>query len=386
MPSLCRTCLTQFETPLAACPVCGSDAMLAHPDLARLTIAHIDCDAFFASLEKARYPALKHRPVIIGNGARGVVATACYVARVYGVRSAMPLFKARALCPDAVILKPDIAYYSSVASGIRARMRALPGALVEAVSIDEAFLDLSDTRQLAARVLAQFQQEIAERFGLTLSIGLSENKLLAKMASDMDKPQGFSLLNQREGAAYLADKPVGFLWGVGQATERKARKLGYRYVADLAEADPQDLIRQFGRLGVWLNRASKGQDSRRIRASRPSKSLSAETTFGRDLRKLDELAPHVERLCARVAQRLTDSGYTAQSVTLKLKTDAFETRTRQRQLGFLGDQDSETLARVTFGLLQREIEAEQGRQLFRLIGVAATGLTRPEQQLIPSLV
>ena len=197
MASFCRDCLADVPERSPRCAGCGSPRLARHGELARMAIAHVDCDAFYATIEKRDDPSLADKPVIVGGGHRGVVATACYIARTFGVRSAMPMFEARRRCPHAHVIKPDMAKYVRVGREVRAMMEALTPQ-VEPLSIDEAFLDLTGTERLhgmmPAKTLARFAKRVEADIGITVSIGLSQNKFLAKIASDLDKPRGFSML------------------------------------------------------------------------------------------------------------------------------------------------------------------------------------------------
>uniref|UniRef100_UPI0030DC8429 DNA polymerase IV n=1 Tax=uncultured Sulfitobacter sp. TaxID=191468 RepID=UPI0030DC8429 len=230
MATLCRDCLSEIA-PARRCPRCGSPRVLSHPELFDLSIAHMDCDAFYASVEKRDNPELAGKPVIIGGGRRGVVSTACYVARIRGVRSAMPMFQALKLCPEAVIIKPRMEVYVEASRAIRAMMEEMTPA-IEPLSLDEAFLDMTGTARLhgqpPAVMLARLVRRMKMELGLTGSIGLSHNKFLAKVASDLDKPHGFSVIGAGETAAFLRDKPVGMIWGVGAATQTALEKAGIR--------------------------------------------------------------------------------------------------------------------------------------------------------------
>src|SRR5689334_15449192 len=228
----CRDCCVRLPTDAASaarCPNCRSPRLARHAELFGLAIAHIDCDAFYAAIEKRDNPDLRDKPLIIGGGTRGVVSTACYIARISGVRSAMPMFKARKLCPDAVILPPNMAKYQKAGKEVRALMLELTP-LVEPLSIDEAFLDLSGTETLhkssPAESLARLALKIEREIGITVSIGLSHNKFLAKIASDLNKPRGFSVIGKAETLSFLADKPVRFIWGIGQKTSESLAKDG----------------------------------------------------------------------------------------------------------------------------------------------------------------
>lgn len=236
MPALCRDCLAEFDHGVR-CPECGRPRVLAHRELFDLSIAHMDCDAFYASVEKRDNPDLRDKPLIVGGGKRGVVTTACYIARIKGVRSAMPMFKALQLCPEAVVVPPRMEAYAEASRAIRAMMDELTP-VVEPLSLDEAFLDLTGTAKLhghpPAVMLARLIKRMQDELGLTGSIGLSHNKFLAKIASDLDKPRGFSVIGAAETMDFLADKPVSLIWGVGQATRSALEKSGIRTFSDLA--------------------------------------------------------------------------------------------------------------------------------------------------------
>ncbi|MGE5272071.1 MAG: DNA polymerase IV, partial [Thiohalocapsa sp.] len=306
---LCRDC-GALSTPEPAAPAlspalprcreCGSPRLFAHPELATLAIAHLDCDAFYATVEKRDRPELAERPVIVGGGARGVVLACCYVARLYGVRSAMPMFKALAACPDAVVIRPDMAKYRAVGHDVREEMRRLTP-LVEPLSIDEAFLDLRGTDRLhcaaAAQLLAALAMRVEERFAITLSIGLSYNKFLAKLASDLDKPRGFAAIGRAEAPSFLADKPVGWLWGVGAAMQRRLAADGIARIGQLAARDPRELAMRYGRLGARLAQLARGEDDRRIDPGGRARSISAETTFAHDEADAEALARALWPLC-----------------------------------------------------------------------------------------
>ena len=372
MLAFCRDCLADNPHSALRCRGCGSPRLADHPRLAKLAIAHVDCDAFYATIEKRDNPSLRDRPVIVGGGKRGVVATACYVTRTFGVKSAMPMFEARRLCPDAVVVPPDMAKYAAVGREVRALMFKLTP-LVEPLSIDEAFLDLAGTERLhsmgPAKSLARFAKEVETQIGITVSIGLSANKFLAKVASDLDKPRGFSVLSQEEAAAFLAPKPVTFIWGVGKVFGQTLARDGYRNIADLQRADETDLMRRYGVEGQRLARLSRGIDQRLVSPDREAKSVSAETTFASDLADLRALERLLWDLSERVSARLKAKSIAGTTVTLKLKTADFRLRTRARSLPA-----STQLAAMIFAsgreLLVREVDGTK----FRLIGIGVSGL------------
>ncbi len=376
MSAFCRDCLTDAADAdirrSLRCRACGSPRLARHPDLDTLTIAHIDCDAFYAMIEKRDDPALLDRPVIVGGGKRGVVATCCYVARTYGVRSAMPMFKALALCPHAAVVKPNMAKYVAVGREVRGRMLALTPQ-VEPLSIDEAFLDLTGTQRLhgmtAGKVLARFAASVERELGITISIGLSANKFLAKIASDMDKPRGFAVLGQTEAVAFLAPKPVGFIYGVGAVSAAKLADDGYRLIADLQRADRSDLMRRYGEEGLRLWQLARGQDARRVDPARETKSVSAETTFNTDVGELRPLEQHLWELTERVSGRLKKAQLAGSTVTLKLKSSDFKLRTRARALG-----NPTQLAARIFATGRDLLRHEVGSTRYRLIGIGVSAL------------
>lgn len=374
---LCLDCVKaddpSGEGTLRRCPACGSPRLVAHAELDALAVAHVDCDAFYAAIEKRDDPSLADRPVIVGGGRRGVAMTACYVARTYGVRSAMPMFEALRRCPDAVIVRPDMRKYAEVGRAVRERMRALTP-LVEPLSIDEAFLDLTGTRRLhgapPAVVLARFAQAVEAEFGITVSIGLSYAKFLAKIASDLAKPRGFSVIGRAEARAFLAPRPVTALPGVGEAAAARLSERGFTRLGHLAGADPRRLEALLGRDGARLAALARGEDARHVRPTREAKGISAETTFPADLTAFGELRPILWRLSERVAARLKREGLAAGSVVLKLKDARHRLRTRSRS-GMPPTQ----LADRLFGAGEALLRAECDGTAFRLIGIGTNDLT-----------
>lgn len=371
---LCRDCLTTGEAGLTThrCPKCGSPRILGHPELFNLSIAHIDCDAFYASVEKRDDPSLAGKPLIIGGATRGVVSTCCYIARQSGVRSAMPMFKARELCPDAVILKPNMAKYVGVSRQIRALMDTLTP-LVEPLSIDEAFLDLSGTQAVhrapPALVLARFVARIEAELGITVSVGLSHNKFLAKIASDLDKPRGFAIIGAAETVDFLATKPISLIYGVGKVFTETLRKDGFTTIGQLQNHPRDDLIRRYGETGARLSRLSRGEDARSISINREEKSVSSETTFNHDLKEFEPLSVELLRLSERLSERLKAKNLVGDTVTLKLKSTGFRLRTRARHL-MIPTQLANILYETGRQLLAREIDGTA----FRLIGIGVSGI------------
>lgn len=371
-PGFCRDCLSDAAAKAMRCAECGSPRMVRHRSLRTLTLAHIDCDAFYATVEKRDNPDIADKPVIIGGGKRGVVSAACYIARTYGVRSAMPMFKALDLCPSAVVVRPDMAKYVRVGREVRHAMMALTP-LVEPLSIDEAFLDLSGTElvhgMIPAKVLARFATQVERDIGITVSVGLSVNKFLAKIASDLDKPRGFAALDQEEAREMLADRPVGFIYGVGPASQEKLSQRGFRLIKDLQRADETDLMKQFGPEGRRLWRLARGIDERKVVADRGAKTISNETTLETDVRDFATLEKILWRLCEKVSSRLKSGDLSGSTITLKLKTADFRQRTRSQSL-----QVPTQLATRIFATVREMLSREIDGTAFRLIGAGVSAL------------
>ena len=384
LPGFCRDCLTEQKEEARRCRACGSPRVLRHAELFALSLAHIDCDAFYASVEKRDNPELADKPVIIGGGKRGVVSTACYVARIHGVRSAMPMFKALEACPQAVVIRPDMEKYVRVGREVRALMQELTP-LVQPLSIDEAFLELKGTERLhhdpPAKVLARFARRIEQEIGITISVGLSYCKFLAKVASDMQKPRGFSVIGAAEATDFLKDKPVKLIWGVGKAFAETLERDGIRLIGQLQTMEETDLMRRYGVMGKRLYHLSRGEDDREVHLNDGAKSVSSETTFFDDISRHDDLVPILRRLSEQVAARLRKAGISGQTVVLKLKTADFKSRTRNRKL-----EDPTMLAdrifRTGIELLRKETDGTK----FRLIGIGVSDLGDAERADPPDLV
>ncbi len=376
MPTLCRDCLTPDVTG-RRCPQCGSPRVLSHPELFDLSIAHMDCDAFYASVEKRDNPDLADKPVIIGGGRRGVVSTACYVARIRGVRSAMPMFQALKLCPDAVVVRPRMSVYADVSRQIRTMMEALTPA-IQPLSLDEAFLDLGGTAKLhghpPAVMLAQLVKRMKDELGVTGSIGLSHNKFLAKVASDLDKPRGFSVIGQAETADFLQDKPVRLIWGIGPAAQAALDKAGIRTFSDLLRWDKPDLIARFGSQGDRLWHLARGEDRRRVSAHDPIKSISNETTFHADTSDPDILDGHLWRMAEKVADRTKARDLAGRVVTLKLKRANHQTVTRRLAL-----RDATQMADVIYRTARGLFDQLGDRGPYRLLGCGLSDLCPADQ-------
>jgi DNA polymerase-4 len=370
---LCRDCLTEAPEEDARCRQCGSPRIVRHPELDTLTLAHIDCDAFYASVEKRDAPTLADKPVIVGGGKRGVAMTACYVARKYGVRSAMPMFKALRLCPHAVVIRPDMEKYAAVSREVRAIFRdATP--LVEPVSLDEAYLDLAGTEAIhhrgAAATLADIARRIEHEIGITVSIGLSDNKFLAKLASEIDKPRGFGVIGRAEARGFLASRPVRVILGVGEKMAARLAADGIATIGDLQRLGGDQLALRYGAMGRRLAQLAIGEDDRDVVPDRPAKSISAETTFERDLAGLAQLDAELWPLCERVSERLKESELAGRTVVLKLKTAGFRILTRRHALN-QPTQLADAIYQMARPLLQHETTGAR----YRLIGVGVSDLT-----------
>ncbi len=382
---LCRDCITlQESATVRRCHACGSPRLIRHRELYTLSLAHIDCDAFYASVEKRDSPDLRDRPVIIGGGKRGVVSTACYLARIHGVRSAMPMFKALELCPQAVVIKPNMEKYARVGREVRTLMHELTP-LVEPLSIDEAFLDLSGTERLhkapPAIVLARFAQKVEKEIGISVSIGLSYCKFLAKIASDLEKPRGFSVIGEAEALEFLRDKPVSTLWGVGKSLAARLEGDGIRTIGQLQTMDEDVLMKAYGMMGQRLYRLSRGQDNRKVEPEHDMKSVSAETTFNTDLSQREDLVPILRALSEKVSRRLKTYNLAGRTIVLKLKSRDFRLRTRNRQLPD-PTQLADRIFRTGLDLLERELDGTH----FRLIGIGVSDLSESDRADPPDLI
>ena len=368
---LCRNCAAALTPRETRCPACRSPRTIFHDELHELSIAHLDCDAFYASVEKRDDPSLRDKPVIVGGGQRGVVSAACYISRIKGVRSAMPMFKALQLCPEATVIRPDMDKYAAVGGQVRELMREI-SPLVEPLSIDEAFLDLSGTARLhrasPATVLVRLVNRIERELGITASIGLSYNKFLAKLASDLDKPRGFAVIGRAEALDFLDGQPVTRIWGVGAALHRKLASDGLHTIGQLRSVEEARLMARYGAMGQRLARLSRGEDAREVSPHSVPKNLSNETTFSADVAARDELSRRLWPLCEKVSARIKARGLSGRTVTLKLKTAKFKTLTRSQALP-APTQLAETVFRAAVPLLDKAIAGAPPRSAYRLIGV-----------------
>ncbi|KAG1668248.1 DNA polymerase IV [Nymphon striatum] len=374
----CRDCMTPRTTQTRRCAKCGSPRAVSHAEIDQLSIAHIDCDAFYASVEKRDNPELRDKPVIVGGGKRGVVSTCCYIARTYGVRSAMPAFKALKLCPHAVVVKPRMHVYANVGKQIRTMMEDLTPA-VEPISIDEAFLDLTGTEKLhrdtPARTLAKFAKRVENEIGISVSVGLSYCKYLAKIASDFEKPRGFSVIGEAEALSFLADKPVKMIWGVGPAFEKSLHRDGITLIGQLQQMDENTLLKRYGVMGSRLFKLSRGIDHRTIKKpSGGAKSVSHETTFNEDYATADVLVPVLRALSEKVSARLKYKNIAGRTVVLKLKDKEFKSITRSKQVSN-ATQLADKIFRTALGMLEKELDGTQ----YRLLGVGVSDFVDAER-------
>ncbi len=376
MPALCRDCLTTFDHN-GRCPTCRSPRVTRHAELFDLSIAHMDCDAFYASVEKRDNPDLQDKPVIIGGGRRGVVSTACYVARIKGVKSAMPMFQALKLCPDAVVVRPRFDAYVEASKAIRALMDELTP-IVEPLSLDEAFMDLTGTARLhgapPAVMLARLIKRMKDEIGLTGSIGLSHNKFLAKVASDLDKPRGFSIIGKEETTAFLRPKSVRLIWGIGPVAQESMSSAGIRTFDDLLRWDRRELHDRFGSMGERLYSLARGEDGRRISSHTPVKGLSNETTFNTDTADIDILDGHIWRMSEKVSARAKATNKAGRVVTLKLKSQDFKLISKRTSL-----HHPTQLADVIYRTARGLFDQVGNKGPYRLLGVGISQLTTDQE-------
>ena len=363
--AICRDCLRTGDHRVDRCPACDSRRVVCHDELDRLTIAHLDCDAFYASVEKRDRPELRDRPVIVGGGKRGVVSTCCYVARQYGVHSAMPMFKALKACPEAVVIRPDFRKYIAASEAIFGAVGKLTP-LVQTLSLDEAWIDLAGTERLnggpPAFQLIRLQKQIEEDTGLTVSIGLAPNRFLAKVASELDKPRGFSVLGS-EAKDVLAPRPIRILPGVGPVFARTLNSDGFATVGDLAAADVRDLVKRYGETGLRLHDLAHGRDARLVNPAHDRKGMSAETTFNEDLTTAEDLEAELWPLCEKLASKARRDGVASRVIVLKLRRTDFRIVTRRISLP-----EPVRTARALFAAGRALMAPELGRP-YRLIGI-----------------
>jgi DNA polymerase-4 len=338
------------------------------------TIVHIDMDAFYAAIEQRDQPRLRGRSVVVGGhpDSRGVVSSASYEAREFGVRSAMPSAEAKRLCPEAVFVPVDMPKYSDVSAQLMGLLETFTPT-IEPLSVDEAFLDITGTEQLFGppiEVARSIKAAVREQLNLTASVGIAPNKFTAKIASDAEKPDGLVVVRDGEVESFLAQLPIRRLWGIGEATEQRLRRLGIRTVGELAGYPRESLIKQFGQGGEQLSDLAHGIDERPVQTEREAKSLSSEITFEEDIGDYDQLEAVLFDLSEQVAWRLRKKGLRARTFTLKVRFSDFRTLTRSRSRRRPANHGPEVfqVASALLGGLPMH-----GRRV-RLLGVAATQL------------
>lgn len=339
------------------------------------TILHVDMDAFFASVECLDNPALEGKPVIVGGlGPRGVVATANYEARVFGVHSAMPMGRARRLCPQAHFIRPRLARYREKSAEVFAVFRAFTPQ-VEGLSLDEAFLDVAASLKLfgsATEIAAQIKLQIHEKTGLTASVGVAHNKFLAKLASDVDKPDGLFVVDPQKVHEFLDPMPVSRLWGIGKRTAPKLQHVGILTVGQLRRADPSVLAGILGKRTEHFLRLSRGEDDRGIEVRRPEKSISKELTFDVSISGREELMAELQGQVENVSRRLRSKHLLARTVVVKIRDNSFRTATRSKSL-VAPSNNTRTLYRMARALLDKWLENRSATPV-RLLGMGVSGL------------
>jgi DNA polymerase-4 len=342
-------------------------------------IVHADMDAFYAAVEQHDDPALRGRPVLVGGRSnRGVVLTASYEARPFGVHSAMPMAMARRKCPDALVVPPRFERYQEISRQIMAIFADFSPA-VEALSLDEAFLDLSGACHLFGPPEAigrSIKARVREATGLAVSVGVSGTKYVAKVASDVGKPDGLCVVPQDQARQWLAPMPVSRLWGAGPKTAARLVALGYRTIGEIADGDPELLVAQLGAIGRRFHRLARAEDVRDVERAHASRSISADATLEHDVSRRTDIERHLRRSADTLGRRLRRKGYLAGGVRVKLKTHAFVLHTRQRKLAEATDV-ADALYRAGTSLL----DAFDDPGPFRLVGLAVYDLVKEQSQL-----
>lgn len=336
-----------------------------------LNILHIDMDAFYAAIEIRDNPKLKDKPVIIGGtGKRGVVSTASYEARKYGIHSAMPIFKAKKLCSHGVYLKPDHQKYKQVSQQIRSIFADYTD-LIEPLALDEAFLDVSNNERNSIQIGREIKRRINRQVRLTASIGISYNKFLAKLASDFNKPNGFKIISPQKAEKLLKDLDVKDLWGVGPKTANKLKQYNLTKIRDIVKADLSFLIDKFGKKGYRIYQLAQGKDKRKVTPPKIPKSIGKERTFQKDIADKEVLTDHLQDLSSQVAQRVQQKDLYGRTVTLKLKDEDFTVFSRSKTVSdYL--ETKKKIYRISSKLLADEVLKKK----IRLIGVSLSNLKR----------
>ncbi len=386
MQCICRNCSFQLIAKQIGvrCPKCSSTRLINHPELNSLYIAHVDCDAFYASVEKRDNPKLNNKPVIVGGNKRGVVAACCYIARIKGVHSAMPIYKALEACPNAEVITPNMEKYTRVGQQIKKLMRQTTP-LVESISIDEAFIDLTGTEKInngnPAKTLINLTASIEKEIGITASVGLSYNKFLAKTASDIDKPRGFSIIGKTDALSFLEPLPVGSIWGVGKSIRSQLEKDGLSTIGELREITEQELTQKYGKIGKRLFYLARGEDNRTVQADTKAKNISAETTFPKNLQNLEDLLHRLWPLCEKVSNQLKNRDLAAGKITIKLKTSRFKILSRSHTL-----QQPTKFAEVLYQTSKTLLKSEANGTSYRLIGIGVSAFVDPKLADQPDLL
>jgi DNA polymerase IV len=354
----------------------------ALPPPALRKIIHVDMDAFYASVEQRDDPALRGRPVAVGGGgARGVVMAASYEARVFGVRSAMPGFQARRLCPELVFVRTRFDAYHAASRQIRDIFLTYTD-LVEPLSLDEAYLDVTAPRRgppSATAIARAIKREIFAATGLTASAGVSFNKFLAKVASDMDKPDGLYVIRPQDAVAFIARLPIERFFGVGPVTARKMKEAGIHSGEDLCARSEAELVNRFGKVGRHYFRIARGEDERAVSPDRPYKSIGAEETFATDLKAPDAMLDALRPIAERVAERMAKADLFGRTVTLKIKHQDFTVHTRQHTLAD-PVHSAEELMQLARWLLHTP---EPPARPVRLLGLTASNFARASPATAP---
>ncbi len=369
------------------------DKLETSPPARPHAIVHLDLDAFYAAVEMLQNPGLEGKPILVGGrpSSRGVVATASYAAREYGIHSAMPMAQAVRLCPHAIVLAPRFDVYRSYSQRVMAILREQTTSL-EKVSIDEAYLDLTDEVyardrgepgdeeppwERAVEIARRLQRRVQDDLGLSASLGVATNKLVAKVASDHDKPGGLTVVQPGDEAAFLAPLPVRVIWGVGPVTAEKLAQMGVTTVEDLASLSERALQARFGSHGASMARRARGIDQRPVCTEYQRKSVSRETTFSQDLKAWEDMKHHVWRLSRGVAERLGKAGLVAGTIAIKLRYRDFETLNRQMSLDVPTD-DEVRIYQAALVLLKQTWDRDRP---VRLLGVGGDHLGPPTGQL-----
>ncbi len=365
--SLCRDCLTDFASKIKRCDYCRSPRIVYHKELESLSVVHIDCDSFYAAVEKKDNPNLSNVPVIVGRSKRGVVSTCCYIARKYGVQSAMPIFKAQKLCPEAVFITPRHDRYREVSRDLRSYLEKLTPK-IEFVSIDEGYLDLTGTKRLhgvyPAKLIAKTVQNIENKFGITVSIGLSYNKMLAKIASTKSKPRGFSIVGKGDTTEFLNKLDVKEINGVGKKLSEKLNRAGIFSLGDLFTKNKEDLVLRYGDTLKLLFNLIESRESASINTENERKSISTEQTFVRSLKRKSEIKKFLWSASVKVSDIAKTQNVASKSVHIKLKKEDFKSLTRSLTLN-----SNTNLASEIYNAGLMLLEKEISHAPFRLIGI-----------------